>query len=194
MRLNKRNIFLLSLLTLFGFSAVGFLLIYLFLDVDPITFISSGAPLYKQLMYGSAFGITAVANAIWLINMNWLGRSKDFFSTLIQKLKPNLFDIFFYSLCAGVGEEILFRGAIQPHIGIWPTAILFIVLHGYLNINDLALLLYGILMVVVSAGLGYLFDNFGIHAAIVAHFLFDFVMFLYMIYFSKQEPKESELE
>lgn len=97
-------------------------------------------------------------------------------------------------MCAGVGEEILFRGAIQPHLGIWPTAILFIVLHGYLSFSNLALMLYGVLMVVVSAGLGYLFDNFGIHAAIVAHFLFDFFMFLYLIHFSKGEKQQESTE
>ncbi|MBK7566807.1 MAG: CPBP family intramembrane metalloprotease [Bacteroidetes bacterium] len=32
----------------------------------------------------------------------------------------------FLSFCAGVGEELLFRGAIQPWLGIWLTALLFI--------------------------------------------------------------------
>ena len=192
MKLSRRNIFLLSLLTLIGFSGIGFLLVYLFLDVDPMTLLTSGAPIPMQLLYGSLFGVTAVGNALWLINTDLLSRSKDYFGEMIQKLQPNILEITFYSLCAGIGEEILFRAAIQPHIGIWPTAILFIVLHGYLSISNLPLLLYGILMIVISAGLGYLFDKFGIHASIVAHFLFDFFMFIYLIYFQKQNPKAEE--
>lgn len=185
MHLNKRNILILSLLTLLGFSGLGFLLIYLFLDVTPLVLFSAGEPIYTQLLFGSLFGVTAVANAIWLINTDWLGESKNFFGEMIQKLQPNIFEITFYSLCAGIGEEILFRAAIQPHIGVWPTAFLFILLHGYLSVKNLPLLVYGVLMVVVSAGLGYLFEAFGIYASIWAHFLFDFFMFLYLIYFSK---------
>lgn len=196
MKFSKKNIFLLSLLTLIGFSAVGFLLIYIFLEVDPITFLKAGDPVWKQLLYGSIFGITGVFNAIWLINLQWLQGSKDYFGTIIRKLDPNIAEVFFYSLCAGIGEEILFRGAIQPHLGIWPTAILFIVLHGYLSISNIPMMLYGILMVVFSAGMGYLFEIFGIHASIAAHFFFDFFMFIYLIKgkkitdVEKEEPQE----
>ena len=178
MKFNKRNIFLLSLLTLLGFSAVGFLLIFIFLEVDPVTFLKAGDPIGKQLLFGSIFGITGAFNAIWLINLQLLQGSKDYFGTVIRKLDPSIPEVFFYSLCAGIGEEILFRGAIQPHFGIWPTAVLFIVLHGYLSISNIPMMLYGILMVIISAGLGYLFEIFGIHAAIVAHFFFDFIMFI----------------
>jgi membrane protease YdiL (CAAX protease family) len=79
-----------------------------------------------------------------------------------------------------VGEEILFRGGIQPYLGIWVTSFVFILLHGYINPFNIALTLYGIFMVFISAGLGYLFEMYGIIASIVAHFLFDLVMFVFM--------------
>jgi membrane protease YdiL (CAAX protease family) len=33
------------------------------------------------------------------------------------------------ALAAGVGEELLFRGALQPLLGIWATSLLFVVAH-----------------------------------------------------------------
>ena len=87
------------------------------------------------------------------------------------------------SFAAGVGEEILFRGAIQPFIGVWPTAIGFVAIHGYLNPMNLKMSIYGILMVVVSAGIGYLFKYEGLYAAITAHFLIDLVLFIKFRYF-----------
>ncbi|MBY0378341.1 MAG: CPBP family intramembrane metalloprotease, partial [Gammaproteobacteria bacterium] len=36
----------------------------------------------------------------------------------------------FTGICAGVGEETLFRGAVQPVLGILPAAILHGLLHG----------------------------------------------------------------
>lgn len=33
------------------------------------------------------------------------------------------------AILSGVGEELLFRGALQPWLGLWPTTFLFAVLH-----------------------------------------------------------------
>jgi membrane protease YdiL (CAAX protease family) len=33
------------------------------------------------------------------------------------------------SIAAGLGEELLFRGALQPVLGLWPTALVFSVAH-----------------------------------------------------------------
>lgn len=119
-------------------------------------------------------------NAVLLVRTSWFKASRVFFAELIGKLNPSYANVIFYSFCAGVGEEILFRGAIQPHLGIWLTSILFIFLHGYLNPFNWPITLYGLFMVIISSGLGYLYEIYGIYAAMMAHFVFDVVMFCYL--------------
>ena len=179
--LNKRTLTTLSLVTLFGFSLIGLFIIWKFVDdYTPIELFAVGLAWYKQLFYGALFGLSGAAVAIWLMSGKWYVQSRLYFTAMIERLSPGYLEILFYSLCAGIGEEILFRGAIQPFIGVWPTAILFIVLHGYINPFNWALTLYGVIMVVVSAGFGYLFWSYGIYAAIVAHSIFDIVMFIFL--------------
>jgi len=133
-----------------------------------------------QLLRGSVLGVTAVLFALLLVKSSWFKPSRIFFTGLIASINPTFAHIIFYSLCAAVGEEILFRGAIQPHIGIWPASILFIFLHGYLNPFNWPITMYGLFMIIISAGLGYLYAQCGIYAAMVAHFIFDVAMFSFL--------------
>lgn len=98
---------------------------------------------------------------------------RRFFIKFLKPFQFRFIDIIFISFCAGIGEELLFRASIQPLLGIWITAILFVLLHGYLSIRDWHLTIYGIFMVFVAAGLGYLFRFPGIYSAIVAHAIID---------------------
>jgi membrane protease YdiL (CAAX protease family) len=109
-----------------------------------------------------------------------LDATRYFFADLMKKFTVSTPEIFLLSLCAGVGEELLFRGAIQPWLGIWPTAIIFIALHGYLNPKDRPLFIYGMVLLLVSAGFGYLLPFSGIYAAMAAHFWIDVVLMLYL--------------
>ena len=61
-------------------------------------------------------------------------------------------------------------------LGVWFTAILFVLLHGYLNPFDLSLTVYGIYMVLVIGVLGLMTEYFGILTAIIAHTLIDIIL------------------
>ena len=93
----------------------------------------------------------------------------------------NLVGIIFLSLCAGIGEELFFRAGIQPFLGVWWTAVFFVLLHGYLNPKNVRISIYGLVMVGIIAGFGYLFKYCGIFSAITAHAVFDMVLFFSMI-------------
>lgn len=191
LNLTRKALFFLSLLTIFGFSALGFGLLALFQEGSPFRMLWQDAPLYNQLLFGSLFGIVAVVNGVILVNSPWMKNTRDFFAKLIHQLDPKFYHILFYSTCAAVGEEILFRGAIQPFLGVWWTSVLFIFLHGYLNPYNWQITLYGIFMVMISAGLGYLYELLGIYAAMIAHFIYDVVMFYFLKRQEKQDEKES---
>lgn len=109
-----------------------------------------------------------------------LDGTRHFFADLLLRFKVSFPQIILLSLCAGIGEELLFRGAIQPWLGIWLTAALFIALHGYLNPKNKPLFIYGIVLLVVSAGFGYLLPKYGIYATMSAHFWIDVVLMLYL--------------
>jgi membrane protease YdiL (CAAX protease family) len=74
---------------------------------------------------------------------------------------------------AGIGEEILFRGAIQPRLGIWFTAFLFAIAHtqyGF-SFGTLGILIIGVV-------LGYQRKYINTTSAIVTHGAYNTVAFL----------------
>jgi len=81
------------------------------------------------------------------------------------------------SAAAGISEEILFRGALQPRFGILFTAFLFAVVHSHYPSLPaiLQLFIFGIL-------LGYLKEKTNTTACIITHFLYDLSAFLVLIY------------
>ena len=176
MRMNRRTFFLLGLITLVGFSALGGWVIEQFQDIRFISLFQTGIPWYTQIGIGLLYGIVTAAGAWLIVQSDLLTDTRTFFARIIQQLRLSIFDILFISFCAGVGEEILFRGAIQPYLGIWITAILFVAIHGYLTPKNWRLSVYGIYMCLVIGGMGYLCDFLGITTAIAAHFAIDVVL------------------
>jgi membrane protease YdiL (CAAX protease family) len=87
-------------------------------------------------------------------------------------------EILFLSFCAGVGEEIVFRGMIQPWLGILTTSFMFIALHGYMSYSSWPKVIFGLILFAVGTVLGILGAYVGLLAAIVAHILYDIVAFL----------------
>lgn len=80
------------------------------------------------------------------------------------------------SACAAIGEEILFRGALQPIFGNVLVSIVFALLHTQ------ALFSIGIVFLfAVSMILGWLRNRVGTTAAIIAHFVYNFVQLLLAI-------------
>ncbi len=213
--LTKNRLFQLSTLTLFGFSAIGAIVIALFHDISFPEAIMKGRSIPIQLGVGLTFGLLSGLFCLFFVRLPIFKKVKDFFGGMLQKLNLNLQDIVFYSFCAGVGEEVFFRAAMQPLVGewatnlyatiyhltgyplevspemvasmgVWVTAVLFVALHGYLNPKNWRLTFFGFILIFVSAGLGLLYDHYGFFAAASAHFMYDLVMFSYVIYFEQK--------
>ena len=174
--LSKKTIMLLALGTLVVFGGVGALLIPYVRDMKFLEFMSGIEKYWLQLTIGIIFGIITAKAGWQIIELPKLADTKIFFVNLIKPLKLNRGQIIFISICAGVGEELLFRGAVQPMLGIWITSILFVLLHGYLNPFNLPLTLYGFYMVLVIGVMGLMTEYFGILAAMIAHTLIDIIL------------------
>lgn len=77
---------------------------------------------------------------------------------------------FVLAATAAVGEEIAYRGALQPVFGLWPTAIVFALTHAQYTLTPAWLIILGVAVV-----FGWLRQQYGTVAAMLAHFVYNFV-------------------
>lgn len=168
----------MGIATLIGFPVIGITLIG-FLEDDPWSFDFNWlTPIYfpYQVLIGLVVGLLAGLLAWWMINRPQLKEIKMKYGILIHQFKLSIWEILFLSFSAGVGEEFLFRGVIQPYWGVWITAIFFVAIHGYLDPRDKKMMSYGLLMTVIIGILGYMKIYFGLMAPMAAHFAIDVVL------------------
>lgn len=81
------------------------------------------------------------------------------------------------ALSSGIGEEVLFRGAIQPRLGIVLTALLFTFLHAQYGFTWILLGLFLIGMI-----FGWLAKNYGTMAAIIAHVVYNLAVVILQVW------------
>lgn len=162
--------------TLLVFGGLGAYFIPFVRESGFLEFLTGSKTILLQLVVGLGFGVVT-ANAGWqIVELPKLYKTKIFFSQIIRPMKLNHLQILIISVCAGIGEELFFRGAIQPLLGIWTTSILFVLLHGYLNPFNLPLTFYGIYMVLVIGVMGLFTEHIGIVSAMIAHTTIDYIL------------------
>lgn len=92
--------------------------------------------------------------------------------------EPTLLLALIAGLGAGISEEILFRGAIQPRFGIPTTAFLFAVVHVQYPAFWVLIELF-----IIGVLLGYLKEKTNTTTCIITHSGYDIVVFLSLIYY-----------
>lgn len=105
-------------------------------------------------------------------------------STIIHDIKTifsetKLVDLFFISLCAGVSEELLFRGVIQVKLGIVGASIIF----GLLHCITPAYCVMATIMGFYMGGLFLYYDS--LLVPVQVHFVYDLGALIYIRYFIK---------
>jgi hypothetical protein len=93
---------------------------------------------------------------------------------IFQAFSGSLLAGFFLAFSASVGEEILFRGALQPVFGLWLTSIFFALLHTQYTLTPASIIIFG-----VALGLGMVRRKYSTTAAIIGHFVYNFIPFLF---------------
>ncbi len=192
MILSKRTLMILALGTLIGFGAAGFIIAYFVHDVSIKKLLAGYSPLYWQLIIGLVFGIISAKAAWSIVELPFLKDIKGLFSNIFQPLKLNKSEIVFISLCAGIGEELFFRGGIQPMLGVWTTAVLFVLLHGYINPFNLPMTVYGLYMTMVIGVMGLMTIHLGIVTSITAHFVIDLILMIKLTEGNNEEMTNPE--
>jgi membrane protease YdiL (CAAX protease family) len=134
------------------------------------------APTISELTMGVAIAFMLVVTARF-IDIIWeesvTQQTIEQQTVVVQKIEANintLMFVFVLSASAAIGEEIAFRGALQPILGLWPTAILFAAIHSQYVLTPAS-----VLILIVGLGLGWLRRRYNTTTSIVAHFLYNFV-------------------
>jgi membrane protease YdiL (CAAX protease family) len=126
----------------------------------------------------AAFGVTiglfifvAIVNSVWMALV-----PKDVYQQQTQAsdaLSNSVTSIglaFLLAASAAVGEEIAFRGALQPVLGFWPTAIIFAMTHIQYALTPAWLIILG-----VALAFGWLRMRYSTTVSMMTHFLYNFI-------------------
>lgn len=179
MNSDQLRIILLGALTLFLFPLLGFLLYWLIEGeyISILTIFKSEFNFGIQLLIGSLYGLGAGVVAWELIRSKFMNPVLEKYGQVVKSLNLSWVVIVFLSFSAGVGEEFFFRGVLQDYLGIVITAIIFVLIHGYLNPFDKIIFVYGLMMTVIIIGVGFIDKYIGLTSAMVAHMVIDVILF-----------------
>lgn len=95
----------------------------------------------------------------------------DEVNSLLLGNMDTVWDWFLLAAAAAAGEEILFRGALQPVLGLWATSLLFAMAHVQYGLTPVTILVFGIGLV-----LGLVRRRTNTSVAIFVHFGYNFIL------------------
>ncbi len=177
MRASRELFMRMGLLTLLVPLFIVAILYYFSSTAFMIPVIIGKMNVWFQLFLGIAGGFV-LSGITWLMGKwKYLEQVNFDFTLRLGIFNFSKQEILFLSFCAGVGEEIVFRGMIQPWLGILTTSFLFIALHGYMSYSSWPKVIFGLILFAVGTVLGILGEFVGLLAAIVAHIIYDIVAF-----------------
>lgn len=133
-----------------------------------------------QTLAGVAVGAT-LAGAQLLLLRAW-GRWREYTHDAIRSLRMTTAQVVSVAFMVAVAEELFFRAAIQPLLGIWLASAVFALVHMRPNREAWArerlafalvtlLLLFG-----VSTSLGLVYARVGLVSAMTCHFVYDVIV------------------
>ncbi|UCC53555.1 MAG: CPBP family intramembrane metalloprotease [Anaerolineaceae bacterium] len=130
----------------------------------------------SQLLLGLA-SIGMLLTLQWAIGIVWLlvdPEQAEFFGELNEALLSGLDSFgewFILALASGMGEEILFRGALQPVFGIVFTSILFAIVHVQYGLTPITLAVF-----LLGLILGIIRKRTNTTVTIFVHFGYNFIL------------------
>ncbi len=176
--MSKLRLYLLGWITLIIFPLPAFWALWYFDGISLNDFLKIDEILTVKTGLGIELGVAYAFFALLILQAPVFEKLPNRIEVVIQEMKLSFVDTLFLSLCAGIGEELLFRSGLQHWCGIWITSIVFVVIHGYLNPRNWRMSLYGLIVFPFVLLLAYGYDHFGLWFCIGAHFAYDWVLFM----------------
>lgn len=164
------------------FILVAWLIIVVFGRQSFFSVFEQGMKTPAQLFFGLSLGIITSLSCGFILlkvmDLPALGHFRVFARKLLVSVRLKWIDMILIAFLAGFSEELLFRGAIQPLIGIWWTSLVFTLLHIGNNVKSLGGVIFGLFVLVSSVVLGFIYEYVGLVAAMSYHFIFDIIIIL----------------
>jgi membrane protease YdiL (CAAX protease family) len=162
---------------------LAFVIILLFHGQPYLAQLLVGPPLLYQILLGSMIG--SLYCAVSVLGYKYTARHQTTQSTIASYSRLDLSGLnpLWIALAAGFGEELLFRGALQPLIGIWFTSVLFVLVHARayrFNHFNKRVVVQALGIFAVSVVLGFIAKYAGLATAMIVHAVVD-VCGLYVI-------------
>ena len=185
----KKKMYLLGLITLLVFPIPTFIVLYFFEEVSPLSILDFSNLQLTPLLYGLVLGLCYAGLSLFFMQAKVFDKLPSRIEDVVKQMDLSIIDCIFLSICAGVGEELLFRSGFQFYFGPIITSIFFVAIHGYLNPMNWRMSLYGLIVLPFIFLISYGFIEYGLWFAITAHFSYDLVLFL-VISHQKDEPQK----
>jgi membrane protease YdiL (CAAX protease family) len=166
-----------QVLTCLVFCLLAAAIIWFTQDAPLALFTRPAAPMW-QLVIGQGLALLAAiaSYALYRFGADAESTAKtiDTYSRLdLRGLNP-----LWMALAAAIGEEMLFRAALQPLLGVWITSLLFLATHMPVyrfRRFDQATLVQAAGIFGTSVALGFVFQYVGLIAAVLVHLWIDIV-------------------
>ena len=171
-----------QVLTCVAFSLIAFLIIAVVQD-DARAVLAGPMGWGSQFAYG--LGLSALAAVASYAGFRLTAQSEATRNTITAYGKLDLSGLnpVWISIAAAVGEELLFRAALQPLLGVWITSFIFLLTHTpvyqFRKINR-ATLVQAAGVFGASVALGLIYQYVGLLAAVMVHTALD-VVGLYVV-------------
>jgi membrane protease YdiL (CAAX protease family) len=139
--------------------------------------VADGRSMVWQVGVGIAMGL-AFSIPVWIVvlKINVFENLRTQMLELAGRADLGGLNPLWFGLCAGVGEEVLCRGALQPLLGIWWTSLLFTLAHygtgGFKSMNPTKFGYAGFVFL-ASVLIGHVLIEIGLIAAAVLHSVVD---------------------
>jgi uncharacterized protein len=115
-----------------------------------------------------AFGTALIWSAV--VTLEVFEQQNAASQEIAEALAVSLPAALIIALAVSIGEELFFRGALQPVFGIFWTSVSFALVHTQYSLTPASLVIF-----VVSLIFGWLRARLSTNAAIVAHFVYNFI-------------------
>ena len=160
------------------FCALAVIVILLFHPKPYVSALLHGLPLFEQAALGVAAGVVYWLVILFGSRFASQGKTSQHIAESFSRLDLRGWNPLWMAIAAGVGEELLFRGALQPLLGIWIASILFVLAHTRAYRFDALnkrVLLQASSIFVVSVALGSIAIYAGLVTAMIVHAAMDVV-------------------
>lgn len=148
----------------------------------------SGSHLAIGPLVGLAIGVLLVLlSRLAVHRFDWARRLHNDFRSILGKLSFR--EILVLALASSIGEELLFRGALMPFLGLWLQALVFALLHIGPGTRFLPWTAQAFAVGLLFGWLAQVTGDLG--APIVAHFVVNFLNLKYIARVDLAEPASS---